>query len=149
MNRTQPHLPAIPQGKFFHIRGERFLIKGVTYGTFGPDAEGFQFPPLGRVAHDFSQMRAHGINTVRVYTVPSTAMLDEAARQGLRVMVGIPWAQHIAFLDDARLCRTIRRDVRETVRSLARHPAVLMFALGNEIPAEIVRWHGRERVEAS
>ncbi|MCC7181016.1 MAG: glycosyltransferase [Acidobacteria bacterium] len=141
-------MPAIPQGKFFHIRGERFLIKGVTYGTFGPDAEGFQFPPLGRVAHDFSQMRAHGINTVRVYTVPSTAMLDEAARQGLRVMVGIPWAQHIAFLDDARLCRTIRRDVRETVRSLARHPAVLMFALGNEIPAEIVRWHGRERVEA-
>jgi hypothetical protein len=148
MNRTQPQLPALPLGKFFHIQGERFLIKGVTYGTFGPDAEGYQFPPIGRVAEDFAQMRAHGINTVRVYTVPTVAMLDEAARQGLRVMVGIPWAQHIAFLDDAQLCRTIRRDVRETVRSLAGHPAVLMFALGNEIPAEIVRWHGRERIEA-
>src|SRR5688572_15536904 len=64
-----------PRGKFFHLDGERFLIKGVTYGTFGPDAEGYQFPALTQVAEDFGLMRAHGINTVRAYTVPSLAML--------------------------------------------------------------------------
>jgi GT2 family glycosyltransferase len=92
-------------------------------------------------------MSEYGINTVRVYTVPSPALLDEAARRGLRVMVGIPWAQHIAFLDDPAIHRSIRRDVISTVRALANHPAVLMFALGNEIPASIVRWHGRNRIQ--
>lgn len=134
-------------GKFLHLDGERFLIKGVTYGTFGPDAQGYQFPPIERVAADFASMSEYGINTVRVYTVPSLALLDEAARRGLRVMVGIPWAQHIAFLDDLALRKSIERDVLATVRTLADHPAVLMFALGNEIPASIVRWHGRKRIQ--
>ena len=33
------------------------------------------------------------------------------------------------------------------MRELGDHPAVLMFALGNEIPPGVVRWHGRVRVE--
>ena len=137
----------LPRGKFFHLDGERFLIKGVTYGTFGPDAQGYQFPAIDRIAADFAAMSEYGINTVRVYTVPSPALLDEAARRGLRVMVGIPWAQHVAFLDDMAIRKSVQRDVLSTVRSLADHPAVLMFALGNEIPASIVRWHGRKRVQ--
>ena len=45
-------------------------------------------------------MAALGVNTVRVYTPPRRDLLDEAARHGLRVMVGLPWSQHVAFLDD-------------------------------------------------
>lgn len=138
---------ATPRGKFFQLDGNRFLVKGVTYGTFGPDAQGYQFPPIERIAADFAAMAEYGINTVRVYTVPSPALLDEAARRGLRVMVGIPWAQHIAFLDDTAIRKSVQRDILSTVRTLADHPAVLMFALGNEIPASIVRWHGRERIQ--
>ena len=74
-------------------------------------------------------------------------MLDEAAEAGLRVMVGLPWTQHVAFLDDRSLADSIRRDVASQVRALGDHPAVLMFALGNEVPPSVVRWHGRERVE--
>jgi beta-galactosidase/beta-glucuronidase len=37
--------------------------------------------------------------------------------------------------------------VRDTVRSHAGHPAILCYAIGNEIPAGIVRWHGRKRIE--
>ena len=37
--------------------------------------------------------------------------------------------------------------MREGVRACAGHPAVLAYAVGNEIPASIVRWHGRRRVE--
>jgi hypothetical protein len=33
------------------------------------------------------------------------------------------------------------------VRACAGHPAVLCYTIGNEIPAPIVRWHGRRRVE--
>ena len=33
------------------------------------------------------------------------------------------------------------------VRACAGHPALLAYAVGNEIPASIVRWHGPRRVE--
>lgn len=137
----------VSDGKFLRDANERFLVKGVTYGTFAPDADGYQFPSAQQVAEDFSLMASLGINTVRVYTPPRRDLLDEAARHGLRVMVGLPWSQHVAFLDDRALTRQIEREVLARVKELGDHPALLMFALGNEIPTGIVRWHGRLRVE--
>ena len=134
-------------GKFIEVDGRRFLIKGVAYGTFAPDAQGGQFPAPDRIAQDFALMAAAGINTVRTYTAPSPAMLDAALRHDLRVMVGLAWSQHVPFLDDTRTVGSIRHAVVTTVRRLASHPAALVFALGNEIPAGIVRWHGHRRIE--
>ena len=134
-------------GKFLDVDNRRFLVKGVAYGTFAPDAEGSQFPSASRIAHDFALMAAAGFNTVRTYTAPPVGLLDEAMRHGIRVMVGLAWPQHIPFLDDTKLVRQIRRDVASAVRKLASHPATLMFAVGSEIPAGIVRWHGHRRVE--
>ena len=134
-------------GKFLAVDGRRFLVKGVSYGTFAPDERGVQFPPISRVSQDFALMAQAGINTVRAYTVPPTEILDEAARHGLRMMIGLPWSQHIAFLDDRALTRRIRRETAAHVRALGSHPAMLMFAVGNEIPPSIVRWHGQSRIE--
>ncbi len=138
---------AAVDGKFLSIAGDRFLVKGVAYGTFAPDAAGRQFPAPAIVAEDFERMREAGLNTVRTYTAPDAGLLDAAARHGLRVMVGLPWPQHIAFLDDPDLRRRICGDIIARVRELSDHPAALVFALGNEIPAPIVRWHGQARVE--
>ena len=74
--------------------------------------------------------------------MPHPRVLDLAQQHGLRIMVGVPWTDHVAFLDDRQLSRAIRRDVLAHVRALASHPAVLMLALGNEIPAAVVRWLG-------
>ena len=137
----------VTDGKFLRAGDERFLVKGVTYGTFAPDAGGYQFPAMRQVAEDFRLMAGLGLNTVRVYTPPQRDLLDEAARHGLRVMVGLPWSQHVAFLDDRSLRQGIRRELLGRVRELGDHPAVLMFALGNEIPSGVVRWHGRLHVE--
>jgi cellulose synthase/poly-beta-1,6-N-acetylglucosamine synthase-like glycosyltransferase len=135
-------------GKFLQAGNDgRFWVKGVTYGTFAPDAQGRQFPPSAQVRCDFAAMARAGANTVRVYTPPTLAMLDAAAAAGLRVIVGLPWTQHVAFLDDRSIADGIRRDIVGQVRTLGDHPAVLMFALGNEIPPSVVRWHGHDRVE--
>jgi len=144
---TPLHPRVTVEGKFLSLGEERFLIKGVTYGTFAPDSDGHQFPSKAVVERDFTQMRAAGINTVRTYTTPTRNILDLATELGLRLMIGLPWSQHVAFLDDARLSREIRRNIIACVRELADHPAVLLFALGNEIPASVVRWHGQTRVE--
>jgi GT2 family glycosyltransferase len=142
-----PLAKVVADGKFLRAGEHRFLVKGVTYGTFAPDARGCQFPALARVAEDFRLMSELGINSVRTYTAPTVEILDEAARYGLRVMAGVPWSQHVAFLDDRGLRRQIRREVAARIRELAGHPGLLAIAVGNEIPPSVVRWHGRMRVE--
>ncbi|HEX4804553.1 MAG TPA: glycosyltransferase [Conexibacter sp.] len=134
-------------GKFLYAGDEKLYLRGVTYGTFRDAADGAQVPPRHVVAADFAAMAASGVNTVRVYTVPPTWLLDLAAEHRLRVLVGIPWEQHVAFLADAGRQRAIVRGVRRAVRACAGHPAVLGYVVGNEIPPGIVRWHGRQRVE--
>lgn len=133
-------------GKFLLSGSEKLYVRGVTYGTFRPDESGEEYRPKD-VEHDFAAMAATGINAVRVYTVPPRWLLDAALRHGLWVMVGLPWEQHVAFLDDPGRSASIAERVRGGVRSCAGHPAVLCYAIGNEIPATIVRWHGARRVE--
>jgi GT2 family glycosyltransferase len=161
MNQPQPTgvpAPAVPDGagsparvrvdgKLLAAGDTRFLVKGVTYGTFAPGENGLQFPEPARVCTDFAAIAAAGANTVRVYTPPPRSLLDTAADHGLRVVVGVPWAQHVAFLDDSAAVREVRQDVVRSVRQLADHPAAVIFAVGNEIPAAVVRWHGRRRIE--
>ncbi|TLU83491.1 MAG: glycosyltransferase [Chlorobium sp.] len=134
-------------GKFIYVGDSQFWIKGVTYGTFRPDKNGMQFPEAEKVRQDFALMEACGFNAVRVYTVPPRWLLDIALQHNLRVMAGIPWEQHITFLDDPKRISDIKQRVKAAVESIERHPAILFYAIGNEIPSSIVRWHGREKVE--
>src|SRR5206468_6327773 len=88
----------IVRGKFFSVGEHKFWVKGVTYGTFRENAAGEPFPEQKQVALDFGRMAERGINTVRVYTPPPRWLLDVADYAGLRVMIGLPWEQHVAFL---------------------------------------------------
>src|SRR5918911_293546 len=111
-----------------------------------PDADGTEYHSPDVVERDFAQMAANGLNAVRTYTVPPRWLLDAAQRHGLRVMVGLPWEQHVAFLDDQTRVRSIEERVRAGVRACAGHPALLGYTIGNEIPAAMVRWYGHRRV---
>jgi glycosyltransferase involved in cell wall biosynthesis len=135
------------EGKFLVIDNEKFYIRGVTYGTFRPNENGENFPPPSVVEKDFALMSSFGINSVRTYTVPPIYILDCARKHNLRVLVGLPWEQHITFLDDEKQIEDIERRIYEAVRSCENHPAVLAYTLGNEIPAPVVRWYGKNRVE--
>jgi GT2 family glycosyltransferase len=135
------------EGKFLLVGNEKFYAKGVTYGTFRPDEDGVQFPAPETVERDFRAMAANGINSIRTYTTPPTWLFNAAQRHGLYVMVGLPWEQHVAFMDTPRLADEIEARVRMAVRKCGGHPAVLAYAIGNEIPVSIVRWHGAPRIE--
>ena len=146
---VRPPTPARPEvrGKFLWAGDMKLYLRGITYGTFAPGPDGHQYPEPRLLHRDFAAMAANGLNCVRVYTVPPGHVLDAAHRHGLRMLVGLPWEQHVAFLDDARRRRSIEERVAAGVRACAGHPALLGFSIGNEIPASIVRWHGRRRVE--
>ena len=149
------HLPALPpedrrpavRGKFVFAGAEKLYIRGVTYGPFRPDENGNEYGDPRIVEQDFARMAENGINSVRTYTVPPRWFLDLAWQHGLRVMIGLAWEQHVTFLDDHQRVRDIKDRVCAAVRECAGHPAILCYAIGNEIPASIVRWYGARRIE--
>ncbi|HEY2436644.1 MAG TPA: glycoside hydrolase family 2 TIM barrel-domain containing protein, partial [Solirubrobacteraceae bacterium] len=143
-SRSASVRPAV-RGKSLDVGNQKLTVKGVTYGPFGPEPNGGFDPET--VASDFKRMTAVGINAVRLYSPPERWLLDLAEAHGLLVMVGLPCEQHIAFLDERGRSAAIEQIIRTAVRQMAGHPAVLCYAVGNEIPASIVRWHGRQRVE--
>jgi GT2 family glycosyltransferase len=135
-------------GKFLVVGAEKFFVKGVTYGSFPPNTSGDQFPEADDVTKDFELMREADINTILTYTVPPVALLDRAEEFGLRVIVVVPWMEYICFLEDKGVRKQVIHKVRDGIASCRRHPAVLMYCVGKEIPPDIVRWQGPKRVQA-
>src|SRR5881409_2919388 len=135
------------RGKFLYVGREKFWVRGVSYGTFfvGENGEERLTPEV--VRRDFALMATNGFNVVRVHTGPPRWLLDTALENGLRVMVGLNWGEHMAFLDEPGKVEAIEARIRRWIRVCAGHPAVFCYSIGNEIPASIVRWHGRRRVE--
>jgi beta-galactosidase/beta-glucuronidase len=150
--RRQTHTPARfsrPKalGKFLFLDGKKFFVKGVTYGAFAPNSQGLQFPERPQIEQDFQLMREAGINSILTYTVPALSLLDLAQEHEIRVIVNIPWMGHVCFLEERGYRKQVRQKVREAVRSLGRHPAILMHCVAKELPPQIVRWHGARKVE--
>jgi glycosyltransferase involved in cell wall biosynthesis len=133
----------------FLREGERkFFVRGVSYGPFRPGPTGEPFPEKSAMERDFALLRELGANTLRIYHVPPQSICQLAAEFGLRLLVGVPWPQHLRFLDTREARDDIRRRVREAAEKLRGVPNLLGILIGNEIPPEVVRWYGPARVEA-
>ncbi len=132
--------------KFFFEGDRKFFVKGVTYGPFKPDADGFYLGHVEQAARDLAQMRGIGINVVRIYHVPPRWFLDLCATAGVRVLITLPWAKHVEFLRDKLSRRAIAASVRDGVATHAGHPAIFGYLVGNEISPTMVRWLGVRRV---
>jgi GT2 family glycosyltransferase len=135
------------EGKFFTRPGQRLRIQGVTYGPFPPAADGSPFPDARTIAADFARMQDIGINAIRTYHVPPVGLLRLADEWGMGVFVDVPWPKHVCFLESDRARREARRLVRRAAEIGRGHPVVLAYSIGNEVPPDIVRWHGARRVE--
>src|SRR5215468_4146431 len=139
-------VPVAVGGKFFFVGDHKLHVRGVSYGPFGVAGHGFPFPVEEVVDTDLRLMVEMGANTLRTFTVPPRWLLDRVAEHGLRVLVTIPWAEHVCFLDRKDLIAEIRGTVRAAAEDLREHPALLGLLVGNEIPPDIVRWYGPDRI---
>jgi glycosyltransferase involved in cell wall biosynthesis len=139
-------------GKYLALAGEPFRVRGVTYGSFVPGLDGRPFPERVRVKHDFAAMTEAGINTVRTYDLPPSDVLDLAEEHGLRVLAGVSYHDwrmeaHRGHAARRRVRDAGRRAVAEAIELAADRTSVLAVAVGNELPADIVRVHGLGAVE--
>lgn len=134
------------RSKFFFEGEKKFFVKGVTYGPFAPDAEGFQYGPQDQVSRDMAVIAETGANLIRIYTTPPLWFLDLCHQNGLRVLFSIAWMEHVEFLNDRKVRASVEKAVRDAIREHKGHPAIFGYLLGNEIPSSMVRWLGAKRV---
>lgn len=123
---------------------------------------------------DLQAIASYGFNSVRVYSMLSrvfaiqrgvvspaadctrrthAAFLDEAARQGLSVLVGIPMPIEMWHLSNRRgahasLVSWWESVLEETARDLGSHPATLGFVLMNELDDAFNAFPGAARRHA-
>jgi glycosyltransferase involved in cell wall biosynthesis len=126
-------------GKFFRHHGQREIMRCVTYGPF-PDS----YPRS--LGEDFRQIRATGFQVIRLFEMPSLALLDAAAAAGLSVFGGLKWAYGVNFIAEPEHFFHARVALAESLKEIATHRALVGVYVANEIPAELVRWIGAEKV---
>lgn len=126
------------------------LIAGAISGCAGPipvelvqshgrytllrDSEPYFIKGAGGSA-DMELLARIGANSLRTWGPPDEALLDKAHALGLSVCVGL-WVDHerhgFDYSDDAVVADQIERHCR-AIDQLKDHPAVLMWAIGNEV----------------
>ena len=143
--------PALPRiragGKFLLAGDEKFFLHGATYGPFGPPERNHGLPAAKIVARDLDDMAAWGANTLRLYHVPPEWFLELCTERSLRVVVSVPWGDHVDFLRHSAPRQAVRQLVRDAAARLSGWPVVAALLVGNEIPSTLVRWLGPLRVQ--
>lgn len=90
----------------------------------------------GVVAVDYRTLAERGGNSVRTWGIETAARdLDEAAKNGLTVTLGLPVAAERWGMDygDEDQVAAQRQRVREAVERHRNHPALLAWIIGNEL----------------
>lgn len=101
--------------------GQPYFIKGAVYGG---DPNG-QFP--------LKELKARGANSIRA---SGTRLLDEAQRLGMTVLFNLPMGMELASKFNYSDPVAVRRQfdqIKKLVMQVKDHPAVLMWAIGNEL----------------
>lgn len=129
-------------GKFFRRGDARFQPRMVTYGPF-PGG----WP--GCFRSDFKRIKAAGFDAVRIYEMPCHRMLESAEDTGLKIFGGLSWQQHSDFINHGKRLAAAKIELAEWLTEHGHEEALAGIYVGNEIPADLVRWMGPLRVQQS
>ncbi|MGW0589147.1 galactose-binding domain-containing protein [Streptosporangium sp. NPDC002607] len=131
---TDPATPAGPstvrvtgsQGNWqLQVNGSPYVIKGLTYGPPQAAADGYM-----------RDLAAMGVNTIRTWGVDDThtpALLDRAAQQGIKVIVGHWLNQGADYVNDTAYKTSVKNEIVARVNALKGRQGVLMWDVGNEV----------------
>ena len=145
MATISPSPRVVVDGKFFRLGEKKFHIKGITYGPFAP-LNGHDFRTEADTPRDFEIIKELGANLLRIYAVPPRWFLDLAERFELKLLVDVPWGKDFPFLDSPELQKQGEEAIRNAATECAGHPALFALSIVNEIPPDVVRWHGARNV---
>ncbi|GAA2632605.1 hypothetical protein GCM10010399_76180 [Dactylosporangium fulvum] len=131
---TDPPTPTTPsvvkvtgsQGNWqLQVNGANWEVRGLTYGPPQAAADGYM--------RDLKNM---GVNTIRTWGVDDAntpTLLNKAAQQGMKVIVGHWLNQGADYVNDTAYKNNAKTEIVNRVNALKNNPGVLMWDVGNEV----------------
>ncbi|MEU8240821.1 discoidin domain-containing protein [Actinoplanes missouriensis] len=110
------------------VNGLPWVVNGLTYGPPQNAADGY--------IRDLVNM---GVNTIRIWgpDAATPALLDTAARHGVKVVVGL-WLNHGAdYVNDTAYKTAVKAEIVAKVNELKGRQGVLLWDVGNEVILEM------------
>jgi F5/8 type C domain/NedA-like, galactose-binding domain len=131
---TDPPTPAGPsvvrvtggQGNWqLQVNGSSYEIRGLTYGPPQAAADGY-----------LRDLKAMGVNTIRTWGVDDAntpTLLNKAAQQGIKVIVGHWLNQGADYVNDTTYKTNVKTEIVNRVNALKNSQGVLLWDVGNEV----------------
>lgn len=105
------------------LNNKAYIIKGVCYN---PVPVGSNLRDFNKLSQDLLLMKEAGINTIRVYApIDDTAVLDEIAASGIKIIMGIGYNQGGRY-------DLLSGSFLKYIAQFKNHKAILFWELGNE-----------------
>jgi hypothetical protein len=131
------------RGKNLHVGGRPFLVKGMHYGPWRPGTgpgKHYPYPSREDIDQDLRRIRDLNVNTILVYDAPDY-VLDLSHQYGLKVI----YTFYINWKTFGRPeAESARAAIVKKVEELREKPALLVWVLGNEIPAAAIAQRGEK-----
>lgn len=123
-----PDKPTVEvRNKKLYVNGEEFFVKGAAIN--GGNNKGDGSNPFYDTAHE------RGANVVRTYSQINMSVLDDFARKGMYINMGLVIGKESEGFDYND--ETARKKQINTLKSVVdrykNHPAILMWCIGNEV----------------
>jgi exo-beta-1,3-glucanase (GH17 family) len=131
---TDPATPAGPstvsvtgsQGNWqLRVNGTGYEVRGLTYGPPQAAADGYM-----------RDLKSMGVNTIRTWGVDDTntpTLLNRAAQQGIKVIVGHWLNQGADYVNDTTYKTNVKNEIVARVNALKGYQGVLLWDVGNEV----------------
>lgn len=134
------------RGKYLFVDGEKFTIKGISYGNFDPTDTGtgtFFFDEV-KTRVDFELIKKANFNTIRLYSKPPDYVITIAKELGLRIILTlyIDYVTKEIDFSDRKTIEHYKYLTRDLIEFGKRHGNVVMYMLGTEIPAQLLDREG-------
>jgi exo-beta-1,3-glucanase (GH17 family) len=107
------------------VNGAAYTVKGLTYGPPQAAADGYM-----------RDLKGMGVNTIRTWGVDDAntpTLLDRAAQQGLKVIVGHWLNQGADYVNDTAYKNATKAEIVARVNALKNKQGVLIWDVGNEV----------------
>jgi glycosyltransferase involved in cell wall biosynthesis len=133
--------PIAPRGKFLSRRGEKFFFKALR---LRPDSCSLDFNQKIAMRNRLADLRAAHTTALVIAEMKAEALLDVVAQAGLYALVEIDVPPE-DLLSRSSLRATLSR-IGERVGGLRSYPAIIGYLLNCPVDAELLRFHGLERL---
>ena len=107
------------------VDNSAYEVKGLTYGPPQAAADGYM-----------RDLKGMGVNTIRTWGVDDAntpTLLNRAAQQGLKVIVGHWLNQGADYVNDTTYKTAVKNEIVARVNTLKNYRGVLMWDVGNEV----------------